>query len=229
MKRNGQKAAEMAERWDMQPQAAQPVPKGRAMDKLRRLLWFLLRNLLIILVVVAAIIGLLFSARAASNIGIIVKEGMRIRADVVLYDADFDMLEAYFTEDFVHNDPLLNAGRYDDYVISNHSYKILVAGFWCWPWQQHITVRATEVVSNINGDLRSESLSKDPDESRVPPAWESAELAISLCVVDGKWKIDSLQPIQLVQPVMSATPMLDAGTPTPDASATAAASAMATH
>ena len=161
--------------------------------------------MLVILVVVLALAALFISMDNA-NINVIIQDGMKERANTVLYDHDIEPLSTYFTDNFIDKDPLLNEDPYNDYIISSFSYSLHIDTIWCWPWQNRVAVTATEIIRNINGDLSTEMLTKDPDQPRVPPEWDNAELRIILEREDGKWKIDEVTPLHMILDDGSATP-----------------------
>ena len=76
------------------------------MQYLRRLIWYIASRLLIILIVLGLVTTAFYFSMNATNIYIILKDGMAKRAQVVLMDTGDD-LSVYFAPAYLERDPML--------------------------------------------------------------------------------------------------------------------------
>ena len=80
------------------------------MRYLRRLIWFIASRLLVILLVLGLLTVAFYFSMNATNIYIVVKDGMAKRAQTVMMGADAD-LTRYFASAYLARDPLLINAR----------------------------------------------------------------------------------------------------------------------
>ena len=71
----------------------------------RRSIWYLLRTLLVIALIVVLCLTAFVTAMHISNIYILVTEGLELRAGYILQGGEIAPLTEYFTENFIAQDP----------------------------------------------------------------------------------------------------------------------------
>ena len=171
----------------------------------KRLAWYFKKNAVILVVLLLLLVLAFFVAMNSANVYIVVMEGMEARASVVMNDGDTEELGLYFTDDFIKNDPLLNSGKYADYVIGRYTYVSTPAIPICWPWQVYTTVQVSEGVGNIDGELSQDKIAEADADTRVPPDWDNGVYNVALVYEDGKWMIAAVQLQMLIKDEPSPT------------------------
>ena len=92
----------------------------------RRSLWYIIRLLLVITLVVALCYFALVQAMYMSNIYIIVTEGLERRADCILGNRPSTELTEYFTEDWIIRDEAIDGGKYDAFRVDSNDYRLTI-------------------------------------------------------------------------------------------------------
>lgn len=109
------------------------------MQYLRRFLWYIAKRLLGVTLLFGALIIAFYMAMNTSNILILLKDGMALRAQVIMMEEEPASLTKFFQEDFVRLDTALNVGLssespYADYDITGIDHRVTLEWMWCWPW-----------------------------------------------------------------------------------------------
>lgn len=177
------------------------------MKYLFRFLWYIAKRLMGVTILVGVLIIAFYMAMNTANITILLKDGMALRAEVVMKSEDSAQLSKYFDENFLHVDTVLNIGLseqspYKDYNITGIDHRLKLEWLWCWPWEDTARANFVESVPKIDGrikpSLRAEAEAVDP--SRVyPPHWQSGRYVATLERVSGRWKIASIKLLEVVQ------------------------------
>lgn len=107
----------------------------------RRSIWYLLRTLLVIALIVVLCLTAFVTAMHISNIYILVTEGLELRAGYILQGGEIAPLTEYFTENFIAQDPALYAGTYSNFNVTNFIYKIEVKSLLTLPGDSTATVK----------------------------------------------------------------------------------------
>lgn len=175
------------------------------MKYIRRLLWFVATRL----VMISAIVGLLtlvfYLAMNTANIYLLLSDGMRLRAEVILTRDNAEEMTSFFTDEFLLEDETLAIGLseqspYVDYKISSFNYEMSMEWMWAWPWDNTATATIVEKVPRIVGTVRtgSRDLLKAGTISANPPSWYGGRYTVTLTRINGQWKIASLNQTQLI-------------------------------
>lgn len=193
------------------------------MKYLLRLMVFVLRNIVLILVVGVLLVISFTFAMDASNVYIVANDGMKLRAQVVLGLQEPAELMKFFTTDALERDMLLRNTEYLDYTVRGCDYRVNVDWLWTWPWDTRAEVTLTEHIVAIDGELpiskQTEEQLKNPNKI-PPPAWQDARYSLTFIKIDGRWKINDVQTLELIESLPTRTPQLTvAPSPTPTASA----------
>ncbi len=169
-----------------------------------RFLWYLLSRLLVGAVIVGLIVLSFFIAMDYMNVQTLVKDGLHVRADAILKNADTATLSKVFSKSFLESDTLLNSDTYRPYDISDYNYSADVAFAMIFPWNQTVTLEVTEEVTGIKGDLFATT---DTTLSETPPAWVNAVYRVSLIRFENNWRIVEMQQTEILPtPTPLATP-----------------------
>jgi hypothetical protein len=171
------------------------------MEYLIRFLSYIIRNLFVLAIVAALIVVSFFIAMNASNIFILLNDGLEKRASVILVKEDANELNKFFTEEFLAEDNLLKQNEYIDFIIRSFDHQVSIQWMWNWPWSNKATATVVERVKNIDGELPDEKKSDEEKKSKKkipPPKWKNAKYKLFL-VKDGiAWKIDKMVFLETV-------------------------------
>lgn len=168
------------------------------MKYLRRLIWYVASRLLIILIVLGLLTTAFYFSMNATNIYIILKDGMAKRAQVVLMDSGDD-LNVYFSPTYLARDHLLidvNNGSsiYRNYYdVTGIDHRIQLDSFWCWPWDNTATATITETIPGIDGKLKP-GAQEAATALSLPqtPRWQTVRYDVLLTRENNQWRIKNL-------------------------------------
>lgn len=175
------------------------------MKQLRRFLWYIAKKLLGVTILFGALIIAFYMAMNTANITILLKDGMALRAQVIMMDKDEQELTKYFQSNFVELDAAINLGitgqsPYANYTITGMDHRIEMEWLWCWPWDDVARADFVESVPKIDGriraDMRTEMEQNNP-ERVYPPAWTTARYRATLVREGGRWKIASIKQLEI--------------------------------
>ena len=173
------------------------------MKYLRRLVWYLSSRLLVLFCVLGLMTMAFYFSMNATNIYIIIKDGMAKRAQVVMMGAD-ENLNAYFSPAYLERDALLleaYSGQSDyqnHYTIKGFDHRINLDSFWCWPWEDTARATFTERIPAIDGKLKSTARDNAAGESPTTPKWQPTQYSALLSRESGQWRIRNLSVIKVM-------------------------------
>ncbi len=181
-----------------------------------RFLWFLLTRLLICGLVVGLIALAFFAALDYMSIQTLVKDGFQVRAEVVIKDEDPSLLSKVFSKSFLEQDTLLNSTAYKSFDVSGYDYKADIGLSLVLPWQNTVTLRVTEEVSDIKAELREEPEDEEVIDIAVP-YWDNGIYNVTLTRYEDSWRIVSMELVEMLpKPTPTAAPSVTASpSPTP--------------
>ena len=168
------------------------------MKYLRRFIWHVSSRLLIILCVLALVTTAFYFSMNATNIYIILKDGMAKRAQVIMTGAEED-LSKYFSPAYLERDAMLTAAQAGQsdyrnyYAITGIDHRIHLDYFWCWPWEDTARATITERIPGIDGKLKA-ATREEATEKGLPaaPRWQSAQYTVLLSRENGQWHIKNM-------------------------------------
>ena len=176
---------------------------------LRRLVWFIGRNLIWLCVILGVLVCGFYMCLNTANIYVILTDGLEKRVDAILTREDAEKLGMYFHADFLSNDDALEGAFdgtsvYDDYNISAFEYDLTIEKLWAWPWDSYATCTVVERVPSITGSVIA---SRRSEASATIPAWQGGRYDITLVKDNGAWKIIGMQQrTVLMEPAASPEP-----------------------
>lgn len=153
----------------------------------RRSIWYMLRTLLSVALVIVLCLGAFVTAMHISNIYILVTEGLELRAEYVLQGGEITALTEYFSEEFVAKDPALYDGAYADFKVTNFIYKLEIKNLFALPWHRTATVKVYEKMLSVSG-----TPNEGTPEGAVLPEWPAALYNVKLTKTDGRWYISDM-------------------------------------
>ena len=164
----------------------------------------LIYGLIVLFVLLAYSVG-----RDYMGISVIIKDGLNRRAAAIIKNEESgDILQKAFTQTFLENDALLSSDIYsgEDYLIRDFIYFSSTDFIIIFPWQNNVTVIATERIPYINGEYRRERIPENaPDDfDTAPPQWQDGRYKITLIRNDNVWKITKMELIEPLEKVMPA-------------------------
>jgi hypothetical protein len=171
-----------------------------------RFLWYLFSRILIWAVAAAFVVLSFFAAMDYMNAQILVKDGLQLRAKVIIQGDDPTALSRVFSRSFLEQDALLTSSVYRSYSIKNIDYSAKVDFLLILPWQNAIELGVTEEITRIDGTLAG-GAEKSSTLSETPPPWQNAVYRVRLVRYEGNWRIVSMTQVEaLPSPTPSPTP-----------------------
>lgn len=164
--------------------------KSNPLGTIRRTIWFVLRAVLLVSLLLGLAYAVFTEAMYISNMYIIVTEGMELRAEIILKNGGKAELAQHFTESFIDLDPLLNEFPYGNYLVDNFDYRYEIKGVSVLPWASSGSITYEERIPSISGVPVSD------DVTEPMPAWEPMLYRVNLKRIDGRWLIDSLTVLE---------------------------------
>ncbi|MBR4082380.1 MAG: hypothetical protein IKK21_11405 [Clostridia bacterium] len=171
------------------------------MKYLRRLIWYAASRLLLITLVLGIMVVSFYYAMNATNIYIVLKDGMARRAQVVMMEEDPAELTKYFQQSFLERDSVLIAHHqgqspYKDYNVRGIDHRLSMEFTWVWPWDETARVVITERIPRIDGRAKGSTaealVAAGGNEALYPPRWQSARYRAILARENGQWHVKSL-------------------------------------
>ena len=170
----------------------------------RRAVWFVLRTLIMIIVVITLTFFAFLTAMYSSNIYIIVTEGMTIRAGCILGQNEQVEMQQYFTQNCIKEDEAFTDNVYNYYKIAKYDYRLNVNKLSVLPWNTIATVTVTERIPTIQGTAY-----EDAPTASVP-SWQSVRYKVVCMRENNRWMITKVEVDEKVSDnVVRATPNMD--------------------
>lgn len=140
------------------------------MKYLRRMIWYIASRLILICLVLGIMVVTFYYAMNLTNIYVVLKDGMALRAQVVMMDEDASELTKYFQQSFLQQDSALLAveqgnSPYKDYNVRGIDHRLNMEFTWVWPWDSTARVVITERIPGLTAVPKAA-----PPRSWLPPA-----------------------------------------------------------
>lgn len=161
-----------------------------------RFLWYLFSRLILASLVVGIVVLSFFVAMDYMNVQVLVKDGLNLRADVVIKGADPTPLTKVFSKNILENDILLKDLKYKPYIISSYEYDAKTDFSIILPWNDIVTMRVTEKVSKIRGELFV--MAENASLGETPPEWDDAVYNITLMRYEDNWRITAIELVEFL-------------------------------
>ena len=175
------------------------------MKQMRRFVWYLAGRLFLLLTVFSLCVVTVYYAMNASNIYIVLKDGMAKRAQVIMMGEPATDLNKFFQGSYLQRDENLQLAidgksAYSYYTVRGIDHRLKMTWMWCWPWDNEARVEFTETVPRIDGRVTS----KYADEAKAlygasyesPPRWQGGRYTAKLVKENGQWHIRSIALVE---------------------------------
>ncbi|MDO5299661.1 MAG: hypothetical protein Q4F18_09555 [Clostridia bacterium] len=175
---------------------------------LKRFLNFIASRMFFITVISALLIISFYLAMNTANIWVLISDGLKARAGVVLMDEDASDLTKYFRQEFLSQDPVLQVGLsdtspYRDYEIRGFDHRVRMVSVWSWPWENVARAEIIESIPAIDGTIlsskREAAIAEGGEERLSPPKWTTSRYRVTLTRTAGQWKISNLQLLEQLE------------------------------
>ena len=178
------------------------------MKKLRRFVWYLATRLMLITVLLGLLMVTFYYAMNATNIYIILKDGMAKRAQVIMMQEETRELNKFFQGGYLQRDEnliLAQDGKspYVYYNIRGIDHRLEMSWMWCWPWESTARVIFTETIPRIDGRVNAKNIDAAKalfgEGYENPPKWQGAQYTASLVKENNQWHIKSIAVRELIR------------------------------
>ena len=175
------------------------------MKYLRRLIWYVSSRLLVLCCVLGLMTMAFYFSMNATNIYIILKDGMAKRAQVVMMGSE-ENLNLYFSPAYLERDTQLAEARsgqsaYQNYYnINGFDHRISLDWVWCWPWEDTARATITERIPAIDGKLKpsAREAAAAAGVSLSSPKWQTTQYTVMLSRENGQWHIRNLTVAKVI-------------------------------
>lgn len=174
------------------------------MKYLRRFVWYLASRLMLACAILGLMTVAFYYAMNASNIQIVLKDGMAKRAQVIIMGEESSELTKFFQPGYLSMDAdLQNAiagnSAYRNYTVNGIDHRLEMEWMWAWPWEDTARADIIERVPKIDGralsSKRDELVAAGGEENLNPPSWGGgygAKYRAVLVRENGQWRVRSL-------------------------------------
>lgn len=156
--------------------------------------------------VLVAVLGLItmafYFSMNATNIYVILKDGMAKRAQTVMMGAE-EELSKYFAPAYLQRDPLLLQAQRGEspyqncYTITGFDHRINIDWVWCWPWEDTARATVTERIPAIDGRMKPSAREEvNALGWSSTPKWKNAQYSVVLSRENGQWRVKNLTLIK---------------------------------
>lgn len=171
------------------------------MKKLIRFISFILSKIIwITLIILLCITGFIVSMNY-SSLYVMLNDGMKERANVILYNGDTSGMDKFFTSYFMETDEYLALREtYSKYNINTYGYNLQCDSLFTWPWANTATVYVNEALYSLDGSIDTSIYDRDQamlNGTYYPPQWKNSRYKVSLVKADGQWRIDRLEFVSI--------------------------------
>ena len=162
---------------------------------------------MLILIVVSLCVVTFYYAMNATNIYIVLKDGMAKRAQVILMGESANDLTKFFQGNYLQRDENLQLAidgksPYTYYTVRGIDHRLSMTWMWCWPWDSTARVTFTETIPRIDGRVNG----KNADAAKAlygegyqsPPRWQGGRYTATLVKENNQWHIRSIALVELV-------------------------------
>lgn len=160
----------------------------------KRSILYVLFALLAVGLIALLAYGCMMWAMHMSNLYVLATEGMELRAECIVTNGSIAELGEHFTQEFLNDDDALYDGKYKEFTVSAHDYRITVEKVSVMPWSKKASMTIVEKMASMTGTANDES---DENAARaVLPKYPKARYKVLFEKRDGRWYISGLELIQ---------------------------------
>ena len=175
------------------------------MKKLRRFIWYLAARLLLVTMLLGLGTVTFYYAMNASNIYIVLKDGMAKRAQVIMMGESPNDLTKFFQGGYLQRDENLllaidGKSPYTYYTVRGIDHRLEMTWMWCWPWESTARVTFTETIPRIdgrvNGSYAEAAQALYGEGYEAPPRWQGGRYSATLVKENNQWHIRSIALVE---------------------------------
>lgn len=179
------------------------------MSRFSRFVWYIALRLLIVLLALGLCTFVFYYAMNASNISIVLKDGMALRARVIMMDAEPDDLTKFFQGSWIQRDEALQQALrgespYRLYTVRGIDHRLKVESMWCRPWDKTVKVTFTESIPRVDGRLNGNYLewarSLYGEDYKSVPRWPAGRYSAQLVKENGQWHVRNITLKEALDP-----------------------------
>ena len=171
------------------------------MTKLRRFIWYLASRLLLLIVLLGLFTVTFYYAMNATNVYVVLKDGMAKRAQVIMMNEDATELNKFFQSSYLQRDDNLTLALdgqspYAYYTIRGIDHRLELTWMWCWPWESTVRAEFIERIPRIDGRVNrayadaAKQLYGENYEN--PPKWQSGRYSVTLVKENNQWHVKGI-------------------------------------
>lgn len=177
------------------------------MLKLRRFIWYLAGRLFLLILLLGLLTVTFYYAMNASNINIVLKDGMANRAKVIMMGQSASELTKFFQGNYLQRDENLllaidGKSPYTYYTVRGIDHRLTMTWMWCWPWESTARVEFTERIPRIdgrvNGSYGEAARALYGEGYASPPRWQGGRYSATMVKENNQWHIRSLSLIEAI-------------------------------
>ena len=187
------------------------------MNTVIRFFWYFFSRLLKWAIAISFVFLAFFMAMDYMNVQTLTKDGLHVRAQVIIKGNDPTTLSNVFTKSFLEQDDMLDSDLYQSFNVSDFDYNADIGFALIFPWQNEVILRVEEKVTNINAEPYS---TENTDADEEVPAWDNAVYNVTLVRYEDNWRVSAMEYVEPL-PAPSPTP---SPSPSPAGSPSAAVS-----
>ncbi len=171
------------------------------MTKLRRFIWYLASRLLLVIVLLGLFTVTFYFAMNATNVYIVLKDGMAKRAQVIMMDEKATELNKFFQSSYLQRDENLllaldDKSPYQYYTIRGIDHRLELTWMWCWPWESTARAEFVERIPRIDGRVNrtyTDAAKQLYGENyETPPKWQAGRYSVTLVKENNQWHIKGI-------------------------------------
>ena len=171
------------------------------MTRLRRFIWYLASRLLLVIVLLGLFTVTFYYAMNATNVYVVLKDGMAKRAQVIMMNEDATELNKFFQSSYLQRDENLaialeGKSPYQCYTIRGIDHRLELTWMWCWPWESTARAEFVERIPRIDGRVNrayADAARQLYGEGyETPPKWQAARYTATLVKENNQWHIKSI-------------------------------------
>lgn len=168
-------------------------------DYFLRFLFYLIGKFLLLMLIIVILVVSFLAAKDYMNINVLVGDGFSERASVILKDGDIGNLAKIFSEEYIERDYALYNETYDPYIIRSFIQDIDIKFKIVMPWVKKVTIKTTETINDIDGEIPSDQITEDMSEAEItPPKWNNGEYDVTLERFETTWKIIDVEKTKVL-------------------------------
>lgn len=175
----------------------------------RRITWFICSRLFIACCVLGLMVTVFYYSMNASNIYVVLKDGMARRAQVIMMGENTETLKNFFSDTYLQSGQdldMINAVNGNSiyryfYDITGFDHRVDLKWVWNWPWKDTAVATIVERIPAIDGKLKQDKRleAAGRDDTPASPAWNSVKYEVTLKRKNDRWMITNMKVLEIIK------------------------------